>query len=179
MLKVQIYDFLFRVFMHMKKLLLLSFLVATTTIIAGCGEKVVKYNDKIVNLANKCLTAENLMWSAIEEENYDSVETLYTTSLETCTSAGVDMVALDAYEGDSSLRDAASALLQAETSYLKKFGEVLTYREYDELTPEQEAAYTTIQNELSAIEQEVSTASTNFSTVQGTFSSTYGYELED
>jgi hypothetical protein len=140
---------------------------------------VVNYNDKIVDLANKCLTAENLMWSAIEEENYGSAKTLYTTSVDTCTSAQADIVALDAYEGDSSLRDAADALLQAEIAYLQKFGDVLTYREYEELTPEQETTYTAIQNELSTIEAEVTVANTNFATVQENFATTYGYELED
>jgi hypothetical protein len=164
----------------MKKPFLFSLLVAATTIVAGCGGvEVVDYNDKIVDLANKCLTAENLMWSAIEEENYGSAKTLYATSLETCTAAQADLGALDVYEEDGSLRDAADALLQAEIAYLQKFGDVLTYREYDELTSEQEAAYTAIQNELSVIEAEITAASTNFSTVQDTFAATYGYELEE
>ncbi|MDR0651373.1 MAG: hypothetical protein LBG59_08500 [Candidatus Peribacteria bacterium] len=161
----------------MKKLFVM--LLIATTVVAGCGVEVINYNDKVVDLANKCLTAENLMWSAIEEENYGSAQTLYTTSLETCLSAQADIVALDGYEGDESLRDAASELLQAEITYLERFGEVLTYREYEELTPEQEAAYTAIQDELSTIEAEVTSASTNFATVQETFAVTYGYELEE
>ncbi|MDR2415363.1 MAG: hypothetical protein LBD75_01820 [Candidatus Peribacteria bacterium] len=164
----------------MKKTFLFSLLIAATTIVAGCGGvDVVNYNDKIVDLANKCLTAENLMWSAIEEENYDSAKTLYTTSLETCASVQANIAALDSYKEDGSLRDAADALLQAEIAYLQKFGDVLTYREYDELTPEQEAAYTAIQDELSTIEAEVTVANTNFVTIQETFSTTHGYELEE
>jgi hypothetical protein len=77
------------------------------------------------------------------------------------------------------LRDAVHTLLQAEVAYLEKFGETLIYRGYEELTGDQEATYTALENELSTIEQTINVASESLTTIQKAFAAKHGYELQD
>jgi hypothetical protein len=164
----------------MKKFFILPLLASMTALLTGCGSvDVVDYNNDLVALTEKCFTAESLMRNALDQEDYTSAKTLYTTALETCASTQKAIAALEAFDNDSSLKDAATALLQAENDYLIKFGETLSYREYETLTPEQETAYATLQDELAVIEEAISIADTNLITVQEVFAAKHGYELEE
>jgi hypothetical protein len=60
------------------------------------------------------------MMTAWDEENYGLVKSLYPTTLEACTTAQTQIAAIDAYNDDSSMRDAFNAELQLEIAYLKK-----------------------------------------------------------
>jgi hypothetical protein len=86
---------------------------------------------------------------------------------------------MKAYENDTSLRDAVNTLLQAEVLYLEKFWETITYRDYEELTEDQETTYTALENELTALEQATVAAGENLINIQKAFSEQYGYTLKE
>jgi uncharacterized damage-inducible protein DinB len=166
--------------MKMKKLFIVAPALAVLFTLAGCGGvDVVDYNDKLVDLADKCFTAEGLMRDAMDQENYGSAKTLYDTTVETCQASQADTAAMEPYDDDASLRDAVDALLQAELAYLGKFGETLPYREYDEFTDEQETAYNALEAELETIEEAINAASESLGDIQEAFAAKHGYELEE
>jgi hypothetical protein len=119
------------------------------------------------------------MMDAWDEENYGLVKSLYPTALETCTKTQNEIAAMDAYNGDSSLKDAFSAEMQLEVLYLQKLGEAFTYRDYDEPTDEQQAAEDAIWAEIDTIEEQLDTAYKASVTAQETFATKHGYELEE
>lgn len=163
----------------MKKVFMLG-LVALALPLTGCGTgvDVVDYNDKLVDLQNACYDAENVMMDAWDQENYWLVKTLYPTALEACTDAYNDIVALDAYDENSSLKDAFSAEIQLEVEYLQKVGEILAYWDYDELTAEQQAAEDALWEEADAIEAKIDEAYKISVDAQKAFADKYGYELK-
>ncbi|MDR2189709.1 MAG: hypothetical protein LBP53_00480 [Candidatus Peribacteria bacterium] len=164
----------------MKKLFSGCILVTLTVLLTGCGKvDVTDYNDKLVEFTDKCFTAEALMQSALQQENYAYVKELHTTALETCTAMQKETVALEAYKNDTSFRNATDTLLQALISYLQKFGELFPYRENTVWTPEQETAYITLEKELGELEKNLQTLNKELEEVQKTFATTYGYEIEE
>jgi hypothetical protein len=98
--------------------------------------------------------------------------------LEACTDAYNDIVALDAYDENSSLKDAFSAEIQLEVEYLQKVGEILAYWDYDELTAEQQAAEDALWEEADAIEAKIDEAYKISVDAQKAFADKYGYELK-
>ena len=139
----------------------------------------IDYNDKLVELTDQCFLAEGDMRTAMDYQNRDEARALHTSTLATCKSSQSAIAAMDAYKKDTSLRDAVDTLLQAEISYLEKFGETIVYRDLEELTADQEETYTALENELYLIEQMIYTASENLITIQEIFAEQHGYELQD
>ncbi|MDR2541790.1 MAG: YgdI/YgdR family lipoprotein [Candidatus Peribacteria bacterium] len=164
----------------MKKLLPLGTLALSFLALAGCGSvSVVDYNDRLVALQDVCYDAEAEMTDARDQENYGQVRSLYESALATCTQSQTDIASTDAYDGDTTLRDAFDAELQLELVYLQKIGEIITYWDYDELTDEQQVAEDALWEELDAIEEQLSDAYDVSEAAQKAFADKYGYELED
>ena len=161
----------------MKKLLILP-LFAVSFLLTGCGVSVVDYNDKIYIQTDNCITAENLIWTAMEEENYGMAKTLHATALETCMVAQAEVEAMGAFEDDSSFRDIANEFLQTEVAYLTKYAEALPYRDIEEFTDEERAAYEAINEELSVLEEKGYALNEELLTIQVEFADKHGYELE-
>ncbi|MDR0860598.1 MAG: hypothetical protein LBO09_06595 [Candidatus Peribacteria bacterium] len=163
----------------MKKLLSLGTATLALFALAGCGVSVVDYNDKLVNLQDVCYNAESEMMEARDQENYGQVKTLYEVALATCTQSEADLAAMDAYDGDSDLRDAFDTELQLELVYLQKIGEVIALWEYDEFTDEQQAIEDALWAEIDAVEEQLSDAYDISEATQQAFADKYGYELKD
>ncbi|MDR0607254.1 MAG: hypothetical protein LBG52_02635 [Candidatus Peribacteria bacterium] len=164
----------------MKKLL--SLVMASMALLAlpGCGGvNVVDYNDQLVYLQKICYDAENTMMNAREQENYGQVKTLYPSTLATCTQAQADLAVIDAYDGDSTLRDAFDAELQLEVAYLQKLGEAITYWDYDTLTEDQQATEDALWTEISTLEDQLATAYEVSEAVQQEFATKHRYKLKD
>jgi hypothetical protein len=154
----------------MKKLLMLPAFAALFALTGCGGVDVVDYNDKLVDLAETCFTAENLMWDAVDQENYGIANDLLTSSIDTCTKAQTDTAAMEGYNEDTDLRNAVDGLLKAEVAYLTKFQEALPYRELEELSDEENAAYEAIEAELDALDEASVAASDSLVAIQETFS---------
>lgn len=163
----------------MKKLLMLPAFFGLFAL-AGCGGvDVIDYNDKLVDLAETCFTAENLMWDAVDQENYTLAKDLLSSSITTCQKAQTDTAAMEGYNDDVDLRDAVDVLLQAEVAYLTKFQEALPYRELDEISDEEEATYEAIEAELDVLDEASVAASNSLVSIQEAFATKHGYELEE
>ncbi|MDR0370107.1 MAG: hypothetical protein LBH96_06550 [Candidatus Peribacteria bacterium] len=163
----------------MKKLLMLPIFAALFSLTGCGGVDVIDYNDKLVELAETCFTAENLMWDAVDQENYTLANELLSSSIETCQKTQTDTAAMEGYNDDTDLRDAVDALLQAEVAYLTKFQEALPYRELDEMSDEENANYEAIEAELDILDEASVAASNNLVSIQEAFSTKHGYELEE
>jgi len=109
------------------------------------------------------------------EENYETVRTLYPNVLETCMKSQGEIAAMDAYKGDSSMRDAFDAELQVQILYLQKLGEVIAYWEYDEeeLTEEQQAAIDALWEEIDILDRQLEAAFNTSVAVQEAFAEKY------
>jgi hypothetical protein len=163
----------------MKKILLLSLLSFSLISLSGCGKDTsADYNEKLVNLVERCTTAEDLMRDAIDQESYTTAKTLHTTAVETCKDAQINTAELAGFDDDTSLRDASDNYLQTEIAYLGKLEAIFDYEDIEEFTPTQETSYLTLESELSNLADATANAYAELIATQKTFATAHGYQLE-
>ncbi|GHV24652.1 hypothetical protein FACS1894176_01440 [Bacteroidia bacterium] len=163
----------------MKKILIVSLFTLSLLSLYGCGKDTsADYNENLVNLVERCTTAEDLMRDAIDQESYTTAQTLHTTAIETCKDAQADTTKLKGFDNDTSLRDASDNYLQTEVAYLEKLETIFTYRDLAEFTPAQETSFLTLESELATLADTTANAYTELTAVQKTFAQAHGYQLE-
>ncbi|MDR2541266.1 MAG: hypothetical protein LBD11_05930 [Candidatus Peribacteria bacterium] len=163
----------------MKKILIVSLFTLSLFSLSGCGKDTsADYNEKLVNLVEKCTTAEDLMRDAIDQESYTTAQTLHATATETCKDAQADTAKLEGFDNDTSLRDTSNNYLQTEVAYLEKLEAIFAYQDLAEFTPAQETSYLTLESELSSLADATTNAYTELTAVQKTFADAHGYQLE-
>ena len=82
------------------------------------------------------------------------------------------------YDKDSSLKDAVVDLLSSEVEYLQKFWSTSQYRNIDNITAEDEAAYEEIVRDLYKSETELNNKFVSLQEVQEAFAAKHGLNLE-
>lgn len=164
----------------MKKSLLAIFAAFSTVLLAGCGVNVIDYNDKLVELGKACYTAEEVIDTELNLENYEGAQTALTAALNLCAANAETVKNMEGYKDDTDLRDAFAAVLDSEVVYLEKYGELIAYYTLsdEEWTDEVEAAADALFEEVSALYDLTIDASDNLQIVQEAFATRHGYELE-
>lgn len=141
---------------------------------------VVEYNDSFVELVKECTDANqalfqtfNADWSAI-----DSIAASLQENVITCQNSQKKAANMWDYDKDSSLKDAVIDLLSSEVDYLQKFWSTEKYRNIDNITPEDEAAYEEIVRDLYRSETELNAKFISLQEVQEAFAAKHWLNLE-
>ena len=141
---------------------------------------VVEYNDNFVAIVKECTDANqalfqtfNADWSAI-----DSITTSLQENIVKCQAAQEKASKMWNYDKDSSLKDAVVDLLSTEVEYLQKFWSTSQYRNIDNITAEDEAAYEEIVRDLYKTETEMNAKFVSLQEVQEAFAAKHWLKLE-
>lgn len=141
---------------------------------------VVEYNDNFVALVKECTDANqtlfqtfNADWSAI-----DSIAASLKENVTICQNSQKKAADMWDYDKDSSLKDAVVDLLFSEVDYLQKFWSTEKYRNIDNITPEDEAAYEDIVRDLYKSETELNAKFISLQEVQEAFAAKHWLKLE-
>lgn len=141
---------------------------------------VVEYNDNFVAIVKECTDANqalfqtfNADWSAI-----DSITNSLQENISICQNSQKKASNMWDYDKDSSLKDAVVDLLSSEVEYLQKFWSTSQYRNIDNITAEDEAAYEEIVRDLYKSETELNNKFVSLQEVQEAFAAKHGLKLE-
>jgi hypothetical protein len=108
----------------------------------------------------------------------DSIAETLQSNIEICNKAKSKALDLWNFDKDSSLKDAVVDLLSSEVDYLQKFWSTEKYRNIDNITPEDEAAYEDIVRDLYKSETELNAKFISLQEVQEAFAAKHWLKLE-
>ena len=147
---------------------------------SGYNNAIINYNDSIVNLATKCVEAENNIRTIYEDENagIEDVKTSINDTIKECKNGLQELNILWDWKWDSSLKDWTATFLEKEIEYYQKFYELLPYLYKQELTENEKTTYDTLSEQLGKIDEDLSKASEDLETLQTQFSENHNFDLE-
>ena len=142
---------------------------------------VIDYNDNLVDIASKCLTAEDAIWEAYNNTNSttEDIMNAVDNTISICGSTSDEINKLWNREWDSSLKDAVLSIIEKEIAYYTEFKELLPYLEKWELNDEELEQYNTIYNKVETLDGELRDANDNLLIIQEQFAKNHWFELEE
>lgn len=145
------------------------------------NDVVINYNDNLVDFASQCITSEDAVWNAYNDESAsaDDIQNAIANTLNECNAAIDSIENLWWREWDNSLQEGVLVILRKDLEYYTKLSELVPYLWIeDQLTEEQAAAYDAIVDEIEAIDSELSEANDNLISIQEQFAANHWYELQ-
>lgn len=182
----------------MKKIRLFSLLgiaLLSCTLLAGCNKStnngdieiipidntdVIAYNDALVDIASQCYTAEEAIWTAYDAEDGEAMQSAIDSTIAACQNTLEQLQNVEAWEEDSSLKDAIIPVIEKEIQYCDNFHGLVEFlwADLDNLSEEDAARYEAVVAQFDTILSEIDEVNSNLAAVQETFAAAHGYELE-
>jgi len=179
--------------MKHSKLLTLSLIALTTVTLAGCFGKntdnnenisnitAIEYNDQLVDLTSECLSSEEWIRNAYNDENasVEDIQLEINNSLNKCQSIRDQVNSLWSWEWDESLKNWVITIIENDIAYYQKFSQLVPYLRSEAPTDEEIEESTSILNELEALDENLENANNDLALIQDQFAKNHGFELED
>ena len=151
-------------------------------ILSWCWDStnVVEYNDNFVAIVKECTDANQSLFKTFNTDwsSLDSIAQSLQENISICQNSQKKASSMWNYDKDSSLKDAVIDLLSTEVEYLQKFWSTEKYRNIDNITPEDEAAYEEIVRDLYKSETELNAKFVSLQEAQEAFAAKHGLKLE-
>ena len=151
-------------------------------ILSWCWDStnVVEYNDNFVAIVKECTDANQSLFKTFNTDwsSLDSIAQSLQENISICQNSQKKASSMWNYEKDSSLKDAVIDLLSTEVEYLQKFWSTEKYRNIDNITPEDEAAYEEIVRDLYKSETELNAKFISLQETQEAFAAKHWLNLE-
>ncbi len=181
---------------HMKKFKLFSILgiaLLSCTLLAGCNDNngglevieidnsdVIAYNDALVDIASQCYDAEEAIWTAYEAEDGEAMQSAVDSTISACQNTIEQLQSVEAWEEDSSLKDAIIPVIEKEIEYCDNFHGLVEFlwADLDNLSEEDATRYEAVVAQFDTILSEIDEVNNDLASVQETFAANHGYELE-
>ena len=141
---------------------------------------VVEYNDSFVSFVKECTDANQALYQNFNAEwaDIDSITQSLQNNISICQESQKKASNMWDYDKDSSLKDAVVNLMDMEVEYLQKFSATSRYRNLDNITDEDKAAYNWIVSDLNQTQVLLNQWFTNLQDVQEAFAAKHGLKLE-
>ena len=151
-------------------------------ILSWCWDStnVVEYNDNFVAIVKECTDANQSLFKTFNTDwsSLDSIAQSLQENISICQNSQKKASSMWNYEKDSSLKDAVIDLLSTEVEYLQKFWSTEKYRNIDNITPEEEAAYEEIVRDLYKSETELNAKIISLQETKEAFAAKHWLNLE-
>jgi hypothetical protein len=163
-----------------KSLFILS--LSALLVLAGCGKagNVVEYNDSFVSIVKECTDSTQELFNVFQAESstLDAISESLENSINVCKNSESKASKMWDFDKDSSLKDAVVKLLSTEVYYLEKFWSTSRYRNIDNITDEDRAAYDSLVSDLYLAEETLNNQFSSLQQAQELFAAKHWLKLE-
>ena len=152
-------------------------------------DDVIEYNDALVDFATSCVYSENEVRDRFDAYSGASLDDLKTAlddlmvalndTIQSCSNARDEIIALWGREWDNSLKDGVLAVVKKDIEYYTKFKELLPYLEKENFSDEEQKRYDKLMEDLDVLNTELTDVNDNLTKIQEDFSANHWYTLEE
>ena len=141
-------------------------------------DEVINYNDKMVDLTNKCEKERNSLEDMYERATAQQIKIANDNVLNICENALTEVAKMWDWKNDSSLKDAVMKNIASIITYYREFEKKIPYLDKN-LTSIEEKELNSINAKLDELDAKRIDANENLSNVQKKFAEKHGYELDE
>ena len=146
------------------------------------NDKVIDYNDTLVDITTECIISENNIWDTYEnlDATTEDVQDAIKNTISECSSTLKEIDKLWDWEWDNSLQNGVKTIIEAYIKYYSKFWELLPYLRTNEesLSDDDKETKNALYEEFQALDKELDEANDNLTNIQEEFANNNWFKLE-
>ena len=146
------------------------------------NDKVIDYNDTLVDITTECIISENNIWDTYEnlDATTEDVQDAIKNTISECSSTLKEIDKLWDWEWDNSLQNGVKTIIEAYIKYYSKFWELLPYLRTNEesLSDDDKETKNALYEEFQALDKELDEANDNLTNIQEEFANNHWFKLE-
>ena len=141
----------------------------------------VEYNDKMVDLAGKCIATED---DITKESEKDDISTNKLTkavnnTIDVCSKTIKEVNELWDWKWDSTLKDWVLILLASDVAFYKQYLKVIPFLDVENLTASQQEEFNTINEKLEELNKKLDKANSDLTDIQVKFAKRFWFDLDE
>lgn len=146
------------------------------------NDKVIDYNDTLVDITTECIISENNIWDTYEnlDATTEDVQDAIKNTISECSSTLKEIDKLWDWEWDNSLQNGVKTIIEAYIKYYSKFWELLPYLRTNEesLSDDDKETKNALYEEFQALDKKLDEANDNLTNIQEEFANNHWFKLE-